>query len=316
MMKKKATALAAILALLLTAIAATSMPAAADEIKETDDDHVDIVSPDGNSEVAGMVTFTVEVWACFCDGKTTLYIDDEFVSEGENQGSETRGDEVFEIFTHEWDSATVEDGEYLVVAYGKHGEGYDKMSIVVDNDPADDDGGEEPAPDDNPAPPDDQLVDEPDLEPVDEPADDGGDSGSDDGGRDGDDPDDGGDDTVTVNADDGGGVVVTDVDADEGGTTDSGSDGATEGPKEGEEVDGDDTVDHQNGGDGGDEPAGGDTIGIDDGLPGGESPEKEANSADTKDKAEEEADITYMLGLVLVAASVVILLVVLVRRND
>ena len=46
-----------------------------------------------------MVTFTVEVWACFCDGKTSLYIDDEFISDGENQGSETRDGEVFEIFT-------------------------------------------------------------------------------------------------------------------------------------------------------------------------------------------------------------------------
>ncbi|UCH88823.1 MAG: hypothetical protein JSV49_11370, partial [Thermoplasmata archaeon] len=98
---------------------------------ETGFKSVAITSPEDNSKVSGVVKITAEVMACYCNEKSSLYVDDEFITEGTRTGMSEDGN--YEIFIHEWDSAEVADGEHDIKVYDKHGEYYDEITITVEN---------------------------------------------------------------------------------------------------------------------------------------------------------------------------------------
>ena len=101
--------------------------------------YVSITEPDDESQVEGIVTVTAEVPACFCNGKTSLFVDDKFVTEGTRTAMSDDG--YYEIFTHQWDSSDASDGEHTIKVYDKHDDHSDEITVMVDND--DDVGPEE-----------------------------------------------------------------------------------------------------------------------------------------------------------------------------
>jgi len=83
--------------------------------------------------VSEIVTIGVEVRTCNCTGVTSLSIDDLFISNGTREEMEKHDGVWWEIFSHQWDSTTVENGEYVLQVYGKHEQYSDSITLVVDN---------------------------------------------------------------------------------------------------------------------------------------------------------------------------------------
>lgn len=90
-----------------------------------------IISPDNDSEVSGIVAIEVEVMACFCEGKTSLYVDNKFISEAARSHMSDDGN--YEVFLHQWDTTEAADGVHQIRVYDKHDEHYDEISLVVVN---------------------------------------------------------------------------------------------------------------------------------------------------------------------------------------
>jgi hypothetical protein len=114
--------------ILLTSIFLIINPSAG---SSTEMENTKIISPEKDAEVSGTVTITAEVLACFCNAKTSLYVDNEFVSEGTREEMSKDGN--YEVFIHEWDSTTVSDGTHNVKVYGKHEDYSDEINIIVEN---------------------------------------------------------------------------------------------------------------------------------------------------------------------------------------
>ena len=96
---------------------------------EGEEQNTMIISLHNNSEVHGNQRVGVRVLACECDALTSLYVDGVFISNGTWDGSVGQ----YEYFSHEWDTATVENGRHLIRVYGKHPEYYDEITVFVNN---------------------------------------------------------------------------------------------------------------------------------------------------------------------------------------
>jgi hypothetical protein len=97
----------------------------------TEEQNTVIVAPGDGSEVSGTVTLTVEVMACYCSDTTSMFVGDQYISEGTRDGMSDDGTR--EVFIHEWDSTGVEDGDQKIVVFGKHSDFSDQITLNVNN---------------------------------------------------------------------------------------------------------------------------------------------------------------------------------------
>ena len=92
-----------------------------------------IISPANNSAVREIVTIRVEVRTCNCSAVTSMYIGDEFISNGTREEMKKHDGLWWEIFSHEWDSTKVKNGEHVLTVYGKHKQYLDRITLNVEN---------------------------------------------------------------------------------------------------------------------------------------------------------------------------------------
>lgn len=92
-----------------------------------------ILSPANNTAVSELVTISVEVRTCNCSGVTSLYVGEKFFSNGTREEMVKHDGVWWEIFSHQWDSTTVENGEHVIKVYGKHKQYLDRITLNVNN---------------------------------------------------------------------------------------------------------------------------------------------------------------------------------------
>jgi len=92
-----------------------------------------ITSPGNNTKIQGLVTVHAEVLTCNCSGLSSLYIDGIFISNGTYETTINHDGRWWELFTHSWDSKTVDNGLHTIRVYGKHEEYFDEINIMVEN---------------------------------------------------------------------------------------------------------------------------------------------------------------------------------------
>ena len=92
-----------------------------------------ITSPGNNTNIQGLVTVHAEVLTCNCSGLTSLYVDGVFVSNGTHETTISHDGRWWEIFTHSWDSRTIDNGQHTLRVYGKHPEYFDEINVTVEN---------------------------------------------------------------------------------------------------------------------------------------------------------------------------------------
>jgi hypothetical protein len=90
-----------------------------------------IVSPSNNSTVSGLVEIIADCRICFCIGKTSLYIDGVFISDGNRTGTSEHDGIGYERFVHAWNASSVPDGSYQIKVLGKHKEYSDEITVIV-----------------------------------------------------------------------------------------------------------------------------------------------------------------------------------------
>ena len=92
-----------------------------------------ITSPGNNTNIRGLVTVHAEVLTCNCSGVTSLHVDGVFISNGTYESTINHDGRWWEIFTHSWDTRTVENGWHTIRVYGKHTEYFDEINVTVEN---------------------------------------------------------------------------------------------------------------------------------------------------------------------------------------
>ena len=92
-----------------------------------------ITAPGNNTDIHGIVTVHTEVLTCNCSGVTSLHVDGVFISNGTFETTINHDGRWWELFTHSWDSRTVENGVHTIRVYGKHTEYFDEINVTVEN---------------------------------------------------------------------------------------------------------------------------------------------------------------------------------------
>jgi len=92
-----------------------------------------ITSPGNNTNIQGLVTIHAEVLTCNCSELSSLYVDSVFISNGTRDAPINHDGRWWEMFTHSWDTRTVENGWHTVRIYGKHQEYFHEINVTVEN---------------------------------------------------------------------------------------------------------------------------------------------------------------------------------------
>ena len=92
-----------------------------------------IISHSNGDNVTGIVTVIAEVVSCNCSEPTSLLIDGFFIENGTFVDMVSRNGTWFEIYTHQWDSNTVLNGDHVIEIRGKHKEYFDAVLLCVHN---------------------------------------------------------------------------------------------------------------------------------------------------------------------------------------